>query len=490
MTEAAAELQARVAALAGGADAPAILPNPFNMTDLGNARRLVDRHGMEIRYCHKWSSWLVWDGRRWARDESGEVERRAKDTVASIYAEAAQEGDKERRAAIVSHAMRSESEARIRAMIALAKSEPGVSVQVEYLDKDAWLLTLENGTLELLTGTLRPHRPEDLITKLAPVAYDPAAPCPTWDAFLSRIMADRADLVEFVQRAVGYSLTADTSEQVLFFLFGVGANGKSTFLETIRTMLGDYALQMPADTLMARNDRSQTNDVARLRGSRFVAASEAEEGRRFAEVMVKQLTGGDVITARYLYSEHFEFKPTMKIFLAANHKPVIKGTDHGIWRRIRLVPFEVTIPEQERDKQLPDKLRAEMAGILNWAVQGCIQWQHNGLGAPAAVQAATAAYRADMDIMAAFLEECCIVSPRAACSVKQLYIAYVQWCEENNERPVPQRAFGSRIEERGYERYHSRVGAFWKGLGVVDNVKGGPVRHSEDDVSEHADEIA
>jgi putative DNA primase/helicase len=344
---------------------------PRHLTGGGNGQRLVDLHGLDIRYVHPWKQWLVWDGRRFQPDTTGELMRRAKMGVLRLYAEAAAERDPDRRKALATWARRSDSEARMREMINLAASEPYVPVRPAELDSQPWRLNVEDGTIDLRTGELLPHSRRDLITKLAPVRFDPKATCPTWLAFLDRVLGHDADLVGFLQRAIGYSLTGDTGEQVLFFLYGTGANGKSTLLETLRALLGDYAQQTDFTTLLERRGDGPRNDIAALQGARFVAAIEAAEGRRLAEGLVKQLTGGDAVSVRKLYSEPFTFRPEFKLWLAANHKPVIRGTDQAIWRRIRLVPFTIAIPEGERDHELGLKLRAELPGILRWAVAGC-----------------------------------------------------------------------------------------------------------------------
>jgi len=273
-------------------------------------------------------------------------------------------------------------------------------------------------------------------------------------------------LISFLQRAIGYSLTGDTSEQCLFLLFGVGANGKSTLLNIISFLLGDFAQTATFDTFLLKNqERSINNDIARMQGNRFISAIEAEGERRLSEVLIKQLTGGDTITARFLFAEFFDFKPQFKIWLACNHKPIIKGTDHAIWRRIKLIPFNVTIPEADRDKYLTEKLQAELPGILAWSVQGCLEWQKEGLKTPDEVKQATNEYQGDMDTIGAFLSECCILTPEVKAKASELYGAYKEWCEAGGEHTLSQRCFGLRLTEKGLERIKSS-GNYWKGIGI------------------------
>ena len=275
-------------------------------------------------------------------------------------------------------------------------------------------------------------------------------------SFLNRIMDKNANLIEFLKRAVGYSLTGDVSEQCLFIFFGSGANGKSTFLRTVNMLMGDYSQQTATETLLVKQKGAIPNDIARLKGARFITASEAEAEQRLAESLIKQMTGGDIISARFLHQEWFDFEPTYKIFLGTNHKPVIKGTDYAIWRRIKLVPFEVTIPEQESDGNLLDKLQDELSAILTWAVQGCMEWQNSGLGIPQEVFAATDEYKNEMDIISDFINECCIESPNSRVLFKDLYQVYKNWCDENGEYPLKKNAFSRRIGEKGYSQ--CRVG--------------------------------
>lgn len=271
-------------------------------------------------------------------------------------------------------------------------------------------------------------------------------------------------MIRYLQKAVGYSLTGDTGEQVLFFLYGTGANGKSVFLNVLQELMGDYAQQAPASLLMAKSE-GIPNDVARLKGARFVATIETEEGKRLAENLVKQLTGGDTVSARFLRQEYFEFKPECKLWMASNHKPIIRGSDYGIWRRIHLIPFTVTIPPENRDRRLPDKLRAELPGILRWAVDGLRIWLEEGLTPPLKVQAATEEYREDMDSIGTFLSECCVTEPTAKVPVRTLYETYVRWCQENGETPMKQRMLGKRLKERGFQQEKSTGGRMaWYGL--------------------------
>ena len=447
---------------------PRILPAE-HLTDLGNAERFVRMHRGHVRFCYPWSRWFVWMGTHWAVDDTGEIYRRAKETVRAIYHEADQCEDENRRPALANHAAKCESEGKLNAMLAMAQSEPGIPVLPDALDRDPWLLNVQNGTLDLKTGQLGPHRREDLITKCLPVAYDPQAQCPRWCAFLDRIFDAKQALIAYVQRAIGYSLTGDVSEQCMFLPHGPGENGKSTQLQTLLGLLDAYAKKTPTETLMVRRGESIPNDLARLRGARLVVAVEAEAGRRLAESLVKELTGGDTIAARFMRAEWFEFEPQFKLWLATNHKPRILGTDRAIWRRIRLIPFAVIIPKVEQDRQLGEKLREEWPGILAWAVEGCREWQAQGLGEPEEVIQATEAYRAEQDVLGAFIEECCYQEAEAVALAKDLFGAYRTWTEANGERLTTQKDFGVRLGERGFT---SGAGAGnvrkWFGIGLLE----------------------
>jgi putative DNA primase/helicase len=437
-------------------------------TDAGNARILSRLYGEDIRYCYSLSKWFVWDRKRWVIDDTGEIYRIAKKTTNRLWQLADKFKDQELQTAWKKHVLRSEAANRLEAMVRLVQSESRIVVSQEKLDVDPWLLNVENGTLDLKTGSLRPHNRKDLITKIAPVTYDEKAACPNWDRFLNEIMAGDHDSIRFLQKAIGYSLTGSVTEQVFFILYGTGANGKSTFINTVLHLLGDHGLQTPTETLLVKkHGNGISNDVARLKGARFVAAVEAEHERHLAEALIKQLTGGDKISARYLYGEFFEFDSTFKIFLSVNHKPVIKGADHGIWRRIRLIPFSVTFPPDKRDPNLGTKLDAELPGILRWAVEGCMLWQKEGLEPPLAVKAAIADYRSEMDVIGDFIDECCVVDPAAKTPFKDLFDKYTTW-SMNNGDPFPnQIEFARAITERGFTAGRNKnLGRFRRGIRI------------------------
>lgn len=418
-------------------------------TDLGNAERFIEDNGHNVRYLPAWKKWLVWNGKRWAVDETLEVQKMAKRSIRGMWKDveflsAGEQKD------MVKHIMQSEGDSKLHAMLSRAKAEPGIAITPSQLDANPWLLCVENGVLDLQTGALRPHDRDLLMTKVAPAPYDADTKCPTWLAFLARIMNGNQPLIDFLQRAVGYSLTGTTGERCLLFLYGIGANGKSTFLEVLRALLSEYAQQADFTTFLERKgDSGPRNDIARLFGARVVTSSEVGEGKRLNESLVKTLTGNDTVTARFLHAEFFEFSPQFKLWLAANHRPVIRGTDNAIWTRVRLVPFLVSIPEGERDLGLKDKLIAELPGILAWAVQGCLLWHEYGLGMPAAVQEATESYRRESDTLGAFLEDCTVAEADAATKATELYQAYKQWAEEAGEYQLTQTAFGRSLEERG-----------------------------------------
>jgi len=448
-----AEIAATIASgLTKGAAQPRTGPRERpRYTDLGNAIRLVTRHGADLRYCHPYKRWLVWNGNRWLLDETEEHVRRAKDTARAMWQEVAKITEADERKRAMSWAHRSQNAGQLRNMVSLAQSEPGIPVAPDDLDADPWLLGTPNGALDLRTGRLRAAERSDYITKQTTVGYDAEATAPTWDRFLARVLPD-ADVRRFVQRAVGYSLTGDTSEQVLFLCYGTGANGKSTFIELIRQMLGDYGQQAAPEMLLVKQGGGISNDVARLKGARFVATVETAEGRGLNEALVKQLTGGDTVTARFMHAEFFEFQPVGKLWMATNHRPQIRGNDDGIWRRLRVVPFTERIPEDERDPGLPEKLRAELPGILNWALAGCREWRASGLAAPAIVRAAVEDYRSDMDVVGAFLAEWCTLGDDEWVETKVLYTAYDVWAHAANERPKPSKAFAAALSDRGFQQ--------------------------------------
>lgn len=431
-----------------------------NLTDVGNAHRFMDCTEGRVRFCGQRGEWLGWNGKVWTA--STDVTLGAMMTARNIYAEAAAEEDADKRKALVAWARQSESAGRIKSMVELAKSL--LSVGVAELDSDPWLLNVANGTIDLRTGALHPHNREQFITKMVDVEYDPEAECPEWEQFISWAMQGDKDTVGFVQRAVGYSLTGLTGERALFLLYGKGQNGKSVFLEVIRDLLGGYASRTPTQTLMAKRSESVSNDVARLQAKRFVSASETEEGHKLAAALVKDLTGGDTVVARMLYREFFEFRPEFKLWLATNHKPDVSSMDQALWDRIKLIPFVNRIGEDERDPELRERLVArEAAGILAWAVRGCLEWQAGGLGSAEAVRRAGQEYRVEQDQAIQFLTEGFTHTHNYADTVpvKQTFIEYLAWAAELGEEPLGMRDFNQRLERLGLVKTRASGGMVW-----------------------------
>ena len=452
-------------------------------SDIGNGKRLALRYGRHLRYCHPWKKWLVYDGKRWRLDDSGAAIAYAKRAALDIYREVSVARDPVQLSLLQKHAPKSCSASAVEAMLRMAASEPGITVQPDALDQDPWSLNVENGTIDLRTGRLRPHSPADLLTRLAPVSFDPEAECPTWLRFLDRIMAGDASLIGFLQRAVGYTLAGDVGADGFFFGHGGGANGKGVFLNTLTKLLGDYAAVLPAEVLLeARSERHPT-DKTMLHGVRMAVCQEIKEGRRFDMATVKSLTGRDPITARRMREDFWTFLPTHKLWIAANNQPGVSENDEASWRRIMLVPFEVTIPEAERDPTLSARCAAEGPGILAWAVRGLLEWRaagegKQGLQAPARICEATAAYRQQEDILGAFIEDRCVRVPCAKCGKGELYIAFQRWCETTHEPAMPKRSFITRIERLdGVAAAKVSRERGWRGIGI----RGAPIQQDMHD---------
>ena len=440
----------------------------FNLTDWGNAERLVHTHGEDLRFVTQRGRWLRWEGGRWRAVDGASLLPLALQSNRATFEAAKDITDPDYRERVTRHTMRSESLQRLKATTQLAASL--LPIDAEQLDRDPMRLTVENGTIDLRDGTLNPHSRGDFITRKLNVVYDEAAACPRWEAFLRRSLGGDVALIEFVQRAVGYSLSGSTNEQALLVLKGAGANGKSTFLSVLRALLGEYALAADFASFLA-GPSTIRNDLARLAGARLVSASEPERGRPLAESLVKQLTGEDPVTARFLFGEFFEFVPNFKLWLCVNKLPQIHSDDDALWRRLRVVPFDHVVPEHERDPKLLAQLLDELPGILAWAVRGCLGWQREGLGQPPAVAEATRAWREGADSVRAFVGEVCELRDEGRADASALYEAYLRWCEGSAETPLGASAFGVRLSALGFTRVKGAQGRRrWAGL-VLGEVK-------------------
>lgn len=455
----------------GGIDIE-ISPPRFNLTDLGNAERLVASHGQDIRYCHPWAKWIVWDGRRWGVDRIAQARQRARQTVRAIYLEAAAEFDPAEREKVGKHAVTSEKKERIAAMLHVAEAEDGIPVLPEQMNPDPWLFNARNGTIDLRTGELRPHERGDAITLLCDLDYDPYADCPLWLATLDRFLhrddpKEKEELIGFLQRLCGYAMVGLIRDHILPIAYGSGSNGKSTILGTLLDVFGpDYGMKAPPALLMAKKADGHPTELAALFGKRLVVAIETAEGGRLDEVRIKELTGGDSVSARRMREDFWEFKPTHTLMMATNHKPVVRGTDLAIWRRLKLIPFTVTMDEKDADVSMPEKLRNELPGILSWCVRGCVSWQVRGLDSPEEVTKATNIYKTEQDVLGAFLSECTLKSDKCNVAAKELYERYELWATHGNERVITKTAFGLTLNELGFQKYTSN-GIRYRGIGLL-----------------------
>ncbi len=450
----------------------------YHFTDTGCAKRLLAMFGDQVRYNEEpYGKWLWWNGKHWQFDTTNRIYEYVDRMVTEIYHQAADTRKGDYRDALLNLARGLEGMKRQNSLIAKTKTMQGIAVGPDDLDANPWLFAVRNGTVDLTDGEpeFREHRQEDYLTRAAPVDFDEAAKCPRWEKFLGEIFSQDAELIQFMQRAVGYSLTGDISEQCLFFAYGTGANGKTVFFNAIEMLLGEFFYRAPAEMILQQKNTQIPADVANLKGKRFVITSELEENRRLAEARVKSLTGGDPIEARKLYGDWFTFQPTHKLWMFGNHKPIIVGSDEGIWRRVKVIPFTVTIPEENRRpmRELLDEFREELAGILNWALEGYRRYREAGFNIPAVMKTAGNEYRNEMDILGQFILECAVVNKGIDSNGKEVWQAYRGWCEERGEHALAGTRFYQKLRERGFEVRpgHANKTVIY-GLGLADR---GPI---------------
>lgn len=447
--------------------APSVRGKMYRFDDTGNAERLFDAFGDMLRFCYTDKKWLYYFEGKWYTDNIGYIRQLAdsatmlQESERVLYAH-----DEDMLKAFDRHLKKSRSFAGKTNMI--REAEHYAPILPQNLDRNKSVIGVKNGIVDLKSGELLPHDREAYLTKQCPIIYNPDAPVPKlWLQFLSDIFGGDPYMLEYIQKCVGYSLSGSTSEQCAFFLFGTGRNGKSTFLEIVRGILGDYATNIQPQTIMVnpKSGNAPSSDIARLKGARLVTSVEPNEGMRLDEGLLKQLTGDDVVTARKMFSEEFEFKPEFKLWMATNHKPLIRGTDTGIWRRIHLIPFEVQIPINKVDKKLKYKLMKEADGILKWAVQGCLKWQNDGLRMPQKVLDAVREYQHEMDVISTFMDACCVAEGEVKAS--RLYAVYAKWAEEHNEYCMSSTKFGTELTKRdGIGKKKTRDGWYYTGVSI------------------------
>lgn len=443
------------------------------LTEGGNASRLERIHGNDMRFNHTHKKWFVWDGGRWKVDGDGGAARLAEDVVSALYLKASMTADTKIRDETVSFARSTDSRRGINNMLALAANRQRFALTADDFDKDPWLLGAGGVTVDLRSCDVVEPRRSDFITMQAGARYDSFADCPLWEDFTWRIFAGNKDLINYIKRSMGYCLTGSTSEQIFFFCYGTGANGKSVFLAVLRALMGEYAKQADFSSFLIQRNEKVRNDLASLAGARVITATEADEGGRLSMQVLKSWTGGDPITARFLFGENFTFKPQGKIWLAANTKPAITERNYAAWRRVHLIPFNVTIPPKERDQNLESKLIAELPGIFNWALEGLRDYLKVGLMTPEAVTKATKEYQQENDSIELFIVECCEVDKLKTCKNSDLYGQYLNFCKMSGLNPLSQTKFSPEMNSRtGISSKRSKFGIDWKGIDLKPEWKG------------------
>lgn len=448
---------------------------PEHFTDTSNAEKINELFGNKVRFDHRRRRWLIWQGHRWQPDTDGSIYRMAIEAVRTIYQDATSIEDLQKRTLASKWAIQSESRSRLDAAIGIAKNLLPISDSGDNWDQDPMLLSLANGILDLTTGKLRDGRPEDRITLCAGVSFDPEAKCPLWEKFINDVFQDNTELIQYVKKSLGYTLSGSVREQVVFFGYGSGSNGKSVLFSVINAVLGEYAFNAPSTLFQRNTQTTATNDIAATERKRFVMSSEILSSTTINEVRIKKWSGGDPETARYLYAENFTFNPTCKIWLFLNHKPIVADDSHGFWRRVRLIPFDRIFSEQEQDKQLTEKLKQELPGILNWLLEGCIAWNTDGLNpTPETVTLATEAYREENDILAEFMDENCTISEGEEVKASLLYDTYNFWATETRKLKgkdvISKTEFGRRCSDK-FAKKRTEAGFFYQGITIKGEEK-------------------
>ena len=445
----------------------------YDMTDTGNAQRFRDKYLGNVRYSFVHKRWYFWTGKVWVFDQTGEIKKLADEIVLDLKREAAREPDRDTQEALMKWAAKTASSKGKEAMIKEAQHLDGIPVLPEEMDAFTDYLNCQNGIVNLRNGELIPHDSSFLMSRISFTEYEKSGSEPKlWLRFLDDVTNGDKDLQEYLQKCIGYSLTGSVREQCAFFLYGMGNNGKSTFLDTVFDLLGTYSANVQPETIMLKRngDGGANSDIARLKSTRFVTSEEPTEGVRLNEGLVKQLTGGGRVTCRFLYGDEFEYAPEFKIWIGTNHKPVIRGTDVGIWRRIRLIPFEVNIPPEKVDKTMKWKLRQELPQILRWAVDGCIKWQRDGLEMPAKVADATKEYKSEMDMLGAFIEACVAIdyNSKEEIPATELFTVYSQWATNNNEYEMSSRKFFLEIGKKLPDKVRRGSGMFYTKIRLTE----------------------
>lgn len=447
----------------------------FNWSDVGNAERLISIYGKDIKFNVNQGKWYVWNGVNWELDNSFKVEnlyrrvlRKFQKDIVNINIQGDEQATSKQKEKAKAFVLRNETDGKIKGVLNQAKTFQGVNF-IES-DKDDYLFNTPEATINLRNLNQKKHDRRDLITQCSNYSFNRENDkCPNWIAFLNRIFCGDQELINYVQKAVGYSLTGDMSEQCLFMLWGGGANGKSTFVKALEDIMGTYSATIKGETLMEKNGQDGARgDLARLTNKRVVIASELQEGQVFNEPLLKVLSAGETLPVRFMYQEEFMLKPKFKLWIMTNKKPKVKGNDHGIWRRWRMIPFKYKFTEKEKDPNFyEEKLKPELEGILLWAITGYQMWKEQGFEAPQEVMEAVEDYKMDMDQVGRFIEDCCKVGEGYECTGANMYDEYINWCiAEGENYKMTNHKLAQDLKEKGFVNKRKNTGKCWLGIGI------------------------